>query len=76
MLRATIAKAEQFDANNNLVKTPVAKGGVEIQETPNQALVNTLNSAVTKPGDDYKITWVQGLYDNYTTAGSTVPAFY
>lgn len=75
-LTVSIAKAEQFNAANNIVVSPVAKGGVEIQIAPNAALLATLNAAVTALGGDAKITWVQGLYDNYTTAGTTVTPFY
>jgi hypothetical protein len=71
-----IAQAEQFDAANNIANNPVAKGGLEIRIIPNAALLDTLNTAVTNLGGDYKITWVQALYDNYTTAGSTVIPFY
>jgi hypothetical protein len=77
VLNVTTAKAMQFNG--------VELGGAVIFITPNQALLNTLNAAVTAANaaapagkKDYKITWAQGLYDNYVTtpASATVPPFY
>jgi hypothetical protein len=75
----SIAMAEQFNAANNVVNNNVVRGGAEIQITPDATLRTTLTNevnALNSGGGDYKITWVQGLYDNYALSGNTVPAFY
>jgi PEP-CTERM motif len=58
-------------------------GGAKIQVTPNAALLQTLNDAVANDNEDapvgkqdYKITWVQGVYDNFVFPPATVPAYY
>jgi hypothetical protein len=76
-LNVTTAKAIQLNG--------VRQGGAEIFITPSIALLATLNTdvaidnALAPAGKkDFKITWAQGLYDNYvvTPAAATVPAFY
>jgi hypothetical protein len=76
-LNVTTAKAVQLGG--------VTRGGAQIFITPDAALLRTLNAAVAAANaaapagkKDYKITWAQGLYDNYviTPAAATVPAFY
>jgi hypothetical protein len=58
-------------------------GGAKIRLTPNAALLETLNNAVANDNEDapegkqdYKITWVQGTYDNFVFPAATVPAYY
>jgi hypothetical protein len=65
----TIAKAEQFDAGNNVVNNNVVKGGLEIQIFLNNVTLPTLGV-----GD--QLVWVQGLLDNYTGAGGIMPNTY
>lgn len=64
-----IAQAQQFDSSNNLVNTPVFKGGLEIQ-------INVSNLTLPTLGAGDRLAWTQGLHDNYTGAGATVPPFY
>lgn len=75
-LNVSIATALQFNS--------VTRGGARIMITPNAALLMTLQNAVTADNaaapvgkKDYKITWAQALYDNFTiTPPATGPAYY
>jgi hypothetical protein len=65
----TIAKAMQFDAANNPVNTPVFKGGLEIE-------IKVTNITLPTLGAGDSLVWSQGLFDNYTGAGATIPPIY
>jgi PEP-CTERM motif len=76
-LNVTKAKAVQLGG--------VSRGGAQIFITPSIGLLTTLNTdvaidnALAPAGKkDYKITWAQGLYDNFvlTPNPATGPAFY
>jgi hypothetical protein len=61
----------------------VAQGGARIRVTPNAVLLQTLTTAVAADNanaaagkKDYKITWAQGLYDNFVFPPAIVPAYY
>lgn len=58
----TVAKAEQFDANKNVVANNVVFGGLEIR-------VNLNNVMLPPLGPDDQLVWVQGLLDNYGRNG-------
>jgi hypothetical protein len=64
----TVAKAEQFDGNKNVVNDNVVFGGLEIRVTLNNVKLPAL-------GPDDQLVWVQGLLDNYPSAGGVASTY-